>query len=999
MRTMLSTAHLSSSMLTPTRAAMGGLLLFSIALVSACAGAGTGGEPDGGGITGCVTHSECGDGYVCAGGSCVVGECVAAVQPLCGTADADPDEVVPYCCKAWQSCNFDRTCVNSPDFVGSQCEVDADCPNIGQFCSGANCYDAAGRTPCTANFQCAADERCDRDIALCVPDLGGCNFCSDTFPELCCEEGAVCDTETRFCIDIAGAQCTVATEAIDCLPNQHCDPYGRCVQCETDDECGPGTLCNVGTGKCYSESLYCEDDDDCNGSAVCTPDNQCILAECTSDAACQVADPRRLCDLTSYTCYFPPAVCTETDEPNDTIDSATLIPLTGASGTLCRGNTDVLGFPIEGDKRYRVTVEFPSFNVGGVSIALLRPNGALVDTDTFATFEKKLTIVGITGETDTGNLYLRIVGNGTGADQWAYTVSITVTDAPNAITCEDEDALGIEPNGTFQTAYALALGSHTFARCSNSDEDYYHVVLPPQSGIEVISEHEQSEGDLELELFSAPNQASRIAFQDTTSGIERVEGPEAAEYWVRVALWTTTATGIPGQNYTLTVNAVGRPAACANDPGEPDDESAATAPPLALDTTTPGMRCIPADVDHRTLVVPGGMSGAIGLTFTHSQGDLRLELLNSAGTVVVSSNTSSNVNGLEAIEIPVFATEQTYVVRVRLNGGTGIVAQPYALEASLYDATVCLASEPVSNATLLTGRCIGDAGASTPCSGSSLPSPLVSPGDFAPCDDAPETPGCATVCGAADADYYRVGKLTSGQLLIARLRYDTSTNRRLGLALVRANADFSAETWVAYDPDTSSTGEVLLTTVAPTVPAAFEREYGVLVRAESQLTYPALPYVLDVTVGAPCFADAREPNQTAGTSALVRTDGAPGVDYTADLDGTLCVGDVDVVELIAFSGETVRVTLLAPTGLALTLGTRPADLSGLPDPLASATVVDGPCPVPTPPSGGPTAPVCLQATTTVTQGFQQLYATIERATDDLVTTTEPYVLRIEALTE
>jgi hypothetical protein len=986
-------------MLTPANPAVRALVLAAVALLSACAGTGTGGEPDAGGLTGCLTHSECGDGYVCAGGSCVVGECVAAIQAQCGDAAADPVEILPYCCKAWQSCNFDRTCVNSPDFVGSQCEVDADCPTIGQFCSGANCYDAAGRTPCTANFQCAGDERCDRDIALCVPDLGGCTFCSDTFPELCCEEGAVCDTESRFCIDIEGAECTVATEGTDCLPNQHCDPYGRCVQCESDDECGPGTLCNIGTGKCYSESLFCEDDDDCNGTAVCNPDNQCIVAECTSDGACQSEDPRQLCDLSTYTCYFPPAECSEADEPNDTIATATTITLAGAAGTLCRGNTDVLAFPVTGDMRYRATVTFPDYTAGGISIAILRPDGTVLDSDTFSTFEKTLTIVGVTSESESGNLYLRVVGNGEDADQWAYTIGIIETAAPDVVTCEEEDTLGIEPNGTFQTAHEILPGAYTFARCSDDDEDYYHVVLPPQSGIDITSEHEQSEGDLEIELFSAPDVASRIDSADTTNGIERVEGPEASEYWVRVALWTTSATGLAGQNYTLTVVATGRPAECASDPGEPDDDVAEAAPVLVVDTTTPGIHCIGADVDHRTLVVPAGMSGFVGLSFTHSQGDLRLELLDTAGTVVAFSNASSTSNGLESLELPVVGTEQTYTVRVRLNGGTSVVAQPYTLEASLYDAAACLVSEPVPNATLVTGRCIGDVGASTPCNGSTLPSPLVSVGDPALCDAAPETAGCATVCGGSDNDYYRVGKLMSGQLLIARLRYDTSTNRRLGLALVRGNADFSAETWVGYDPDTTSTGDVLLTVVAPTVPAAFEREYGVLVRPESQATYPALPYVLDVTVGDPCFADAREPNESAGASALVRTDGAPGVDFADDLEGTLCVGDVDVTELIAFSGETVRMTVLAPEGLALTLGTRPADLSGLPDVLVAATPVDGPCPIATPPGGGPTNPVCLQATTTVSLGFQQLYATIERASDDLMTTTEPYILRIEALTE
>lgn len=227
----------------------------------------------------CEAHKDCGDGYVCVGGECEIGTCAPNIERESCIDGSVSEDNAPYCCKPWQICNFDRTCVADPDAqIGSQCQDSTDCPNVGEFCSGGNCYDSSDAAVCTKTYDCPIGQRCDTVVNLCVPDLGGCKFC-EAFPELCCETGFACDVETGFCIDVdVEPECSPATVDADCLPNQLCDALGRCVQCIDDTHCGPGTLCNTGTGNCYSELNRCETDDDCTGGKRCAPaTSECVV--------------------------------------------------------------------------------------------------------------------------------------------------------------------------------------------------------------------------------------------------------------------------------------------------------------------------------------------------------------------------------------------------------------------------------------------------------------------------------------------------------------------------------------------------------------------------------------------------------------------------------------------------------------------------------------------------------------------------------------------------
>jgi hypothetical protein len=915
-------------------------------------------------IKSCEKHSECADGFVCEAGQCRPGECAPGVADQCNLDDT-PADIAPYCCKVWQLCNSLNECAPNPDSpVDTQCEVDDDCPNLGEFCSGGRCYGTAGRQSCTASFQCDAGERCDRTVFLCVPDIGGCDLADQGFPELACEEGQLCDQETGFCVDPGEAECTADTVETDCRPSQQCDVYGRCVQCIDSEDCGPGTSCNEGTGQCVSDVNSCESDDDCPGDGRRCNLNigECVRPQCERDADCE--DSREQCDLGNFVCVLPPAVCTdEADEPNDSVGAATAI-MDGYAGTVCRGNTDYLSFPINPAKRYRVTISFPDFNTEGIQVGLLDTNGGLVDQSTFGSFDNEVTVTGISDDMEAGPWVVRVIGSGTEEDIWSYTVDIEETNAPMQVDCADETSSGVEPNNTFADAYVVMPNSSTsYARCGSSDVDYYKVTVPALNGIEVTMEHETEDGDMDVYLYDEEDGSS---VDSSTSGnaVEKVEAQEGATtFWIKVQLWPSDSDANTNQTYTLTVNAIPRPDTCDPDVNEPDG-STDTAGALALTNqagSADAIRCGSVDVDHWAITVPANEGGQVAVDFTHTEGDLILELLDSDGNELDEANDSSSGDtggSTEILPIPPSGSEQTYYAKVRLFGSSGITAQSYTIRASTFDASACTTSEPVLNDTFAEGTCfssptVTDSPVIDMTAGDAACAETRTPPGTWPtltaCENATtRTDGCGSVCGVGDVDYYRVGRLAAdgaGDRLLSAVLEHTASEGVLSLAIVRRSPSGEIAK-VDYAPNDAQDNVLTVDAVVPDLGSpAFAREWGVVVEPTGAAgDYMAQPYSLRIDVGPGCPPDnndAAARNDTPGTSTPVSLSGG-SANVTGD-NARLCGNDVDVYRIIASAGDTITATLTGLDGATVDIGLPvPGDFSAPAEPLAcGGGCVDG----------------------------------------------------------
>lgn len=973
----------------------------------------TTGCPDGGpgsiidtpGFNTCTESEQCPQGHVCSAGGCVLGTCDPLLEQAC---DVDGLES-KYCCKPWELCSsLSFTCDNDPDVRGigcapddescTPCELQDDCA-AGQFCSGAACFDATGRAGCTSSFQCPSGERCDRNVFLCVPDRGGCTFCGPDFPELCCEDGQVCSEQTGFCEEIPQAECDPQAADDGCPAGLFCDELSRCVQCVDDGDCGPNLACDEGAGTCFPPSSVCETDADCLGNKRCALSlRQCVGPECESDADCRVEDGRSRCDVGLFKCFLPPAVCTETDEENDS--AATAVAMTNGvsyGGVLCRGDADFLSFPVQPNKRYTATVTLATGNRAGISVVMLDTSLVVESSATFPDSGDTIQLAGVTGESESGNFYVKVTGNNVDRDQWSYSVTIA-EDEPSVPADCTEAGQAEEPNDDFEHATALVPGeTRVLSRCGTADVDFYRVPVSALHGVHVVvGGFHNAEGNINVELFKAPDATSRVDQGISILDEETVDGPEGpSEYFIKVQLGAA-AGALGDQSYSITATEVPRPPECAADINENDGILAnATALTLAPDAennlvvSVPDIiRCNPQDVDLFRFSMPPNLGGAVLLSFEHSQGDMALDLLDASGTQIDTSNVSNSATDPdEQITIPGHPTDTVdYIIRARLAGTSGgTLGQRYNLEVVTFDDAQCIASEPVgSDDTFADGRCIGTAasydGSAFPCD-ALVPEPLLPD-----CGGAPAgTAGCGRTCGNSDSDFYRVGALKKQQVLHAVLTF-TQGDGALDLVRHAVNVGGTNPSTTTTTDTNGTDGRVEFSFVET---GTTLKEYGVSVRPKGGTGHQLQPYTLHIEVGPECTDDANDEgtasNEKPATATTLARSSFTGTPRTRLVEASRCVvsatvGDIDVYELILLEGEDLIVELdqadPTPGGLQAEIGQRPADLNQIPP--AAATALAGGAPQTFTSTSDQTVYITVRPPTgTVVTGPYTLTATID----------------------
>jgi hypothetical protein len=71
----------------------------------------------------------------------------------------------------------------------------------------------------------------------------------------------------------------------------------------SDEQCGPGTKCDLEQGVCYSVRNHCSSDSDCAERQRCLMSERlCVVPRCENDAQCQSEGTSMSCDLTQFRC-------------------------------------------------------------------------------------------------------------------------------------------------------------------------------------------------------------------------------------------------------------------------------------------------------------------------------------------------------------------------------------------------------------------------------------------------------------------------------------------------------------------------------------------------------------------------------------------------------------------------------------------------------------------------------------------------------------------------
>lgn len=216
-----------------------------------------------------------------------------------------------------------------PECGDIQCDLDSQtilvdvpdgCDNC--FYGVATCMDACDNCgqipvkicPCTLDSDCKNCETCDQGLGFCVSNCapgkfcGSCGICGDCDDEHPCTGGKVCNN----------CNC-------ECPSNKpFTNEWGKCSECLTKDDCGPGMLC--GPDGCYpgnceigyfhptiKECVECYLPGHCTGPNECCIDNKCgccqgfvrdingncVKDECSGDEDCFDCE---YCDLTNKKC-------------------------------------------------------------------------------------------------------------------------------------------------------------------------------------------------------------------------------------------------------------------------------------------------------------------------------------------------------------------------------------------------------------------------------------------------------------------------------------------------------------------------------------------------------------------------------------------------------------------------------------------------------------------------------------------------------------------------
>ncbi len=175
---------------------------------------------------------------------------------------------------------------------------------------------------------------------------------------------------------------------------------------------------------------------------------------------------------------------------------------------------------------------------------------------------------------------------------------------------------------------------------------------------------------------------------DNAAWAERYENNNAVTF--------TNGVAYTGSTYTPTSLTI----LLAEDAYEPNDSTGA-APTISLPFSASNLS-IDQDLesDYYRVVVPGSGTFSISATFSDSLGDINLRLLNSSGTTLASSLSTTNN---ESITYNVTsAAGGTYYIRV-YGWGSGS-CNKYSLTASFARPDLTTISPGVSDATLLTGQ-------------------------------------------------------------------------------------------------------------------------------------------------------------------------------------------------------------------------------------------------------------------------------------------------------
>jgi Cys-rich repeat protein len=615
----------------------------------------------------CVLDADCGPGKRCQAGACELLceriECPAGerCQPENGLCSRMSCTVGSAGCESDGDCRAGLYC----DPIGRGC---TECPPA-FFCNFHLCY--ALQAECQVHSDCGSGERCSPTARRCEP-----------FPETCSSDSACapryCNLFTHTCqVDPFTGDCSLDVECQAVYGySYYCHPrLLSCVlplvsgECYDSEDCAdPELVCNPKDNACVPLGSFCSQDSDCPQGHVCLASTcvfQCQQA-CQTDAECLNGFVcRNGCCIEDLSCtrdsdcpsgqvcqagWCSPA-CGVDDDYEENDDSSTAAPLQGLVPhawvefpglVVCRGDQDWYAIEVPARTRLFVEVAF-SHSQGDIDIGLYDAAGG----------------VSVDSSSGTGNLeqvdapqatvdkvyHLKVYlfsGSSNG-----YTVRVKLEPVVDPCTTDDP----FENNDVPRDATPLVLPAFgqaiefTGLTVCGADYDWYQVEAPSGARVEFSIHFTHANGNLQLEAYLDPA-LPPVATSTTTNSVESLVFQPVAN---TTYLFRVYGQAGAGNVYTLRLGHAA-PACLGDDAFEPNDTSAQA---VVLDLPAPGPDEYPGLVscldnqDWYAFPLQAGDTLRVRIDFTHSQGDIEMQLLGPTGASLASSTSSSNYETVE----------------------------------------------------------------------------------------------------------------------------------------------------------------------------------------------------------------------------------------------------------------------------------------------------------------------------------------------------------------
>jgi len=277
-----------------------------------------------------------------------------------------------------------------------------------------------------------------------------------------------------------------------------------------------------------------------------------------------------------------------------------------------------------------------------------------------ATASTTSTSVTLTGLTSASLYDYRVRTNcGTNGTSNFASAQFTTATAPACTTA-------FEPNETLAAAASIVSGvTNSAAISSSTDVDFFKITTTVTSNISYVLAG-PSGVDFDLNIYNSAGTQIGAGTSTTANETVSLTNQAAGTYYIRVIGYNGASSST-----CYTIRATATPSSCRSALDNTTNNTTSGAATIPFNTNVTGQIESSNDVDHYRFVITTG--GTITLSLTTLPANYNLRLVNSAGTVLVTSANSGTTN--ETINYT--AAAGTYFARV------------YATNTSTFNSTSC----------------------------------------------------------------------------------------------------------------------------------------------------------------------------------------------------------------------------------------------------------------------------------------------------------------------